>query len=205
MVRSTPEQSGDASQNSSAAGQVTLELRDGRRLVVAADQLHAGADGTLYLAPCAPAPQGPAQKDRTYRAEADSSQQEAGNRIVVPVVEEQLDISKREVVTGGVRVTTRTQSHEEVVDVPLSRQTVHVERIPVDRFVDAPVANRQEGDTLVVPIVEEVLVVEKRLKVREELRITTRRGITHAPQHATLRKQEATIERIPAENRGSSR
>ncbi|MDB5301088.1 MAG: hypothetical protein JWO87_2751, partial [Phycisphaerales bacterium] len=55
---------------------------------------------------------------------------------------------------------------------------------------------RREGDTLIVPLVEEVLVVEKRLVLREEVRVTTRRSQTHQPQRVTLRSEEAEIERI---------
>lgn len=57
---------------------------------------------------------------------------------------------------------------------------------------------RQEGATTIVPVVEEVVVVEKRLKLVEELRITKRQTVKHAPQTVTVRRQEAVVERLPA-------
>ena len=80
-------------------------------------------------------------------------------------------------------------------------EEVEVERVPVNRLVEGPVAVRQEGDTTIVPLVEEILVVEKRLMLKEELRITKRRVEEHAPQRITLRTEEATVERIGTQER----
>jgi stress response protein YsnF len=49
---------------------------------------------------------------------------------------------------------------------------------------------------MIVPILEEVLVVEKRLMVKEEIHITKQRVEKHAPQRVTLRREEAVIERM---------
>jgi stress response protein YsnF len=57
---------------------------------------------------------------------------------------------------------------------------------------------RQEGDTTVIPVVEEVVVVEKRLRLVEAVRISKRQAIRHEPQSITLRRQEAVVERLPA-------
>ena len=83
----------------------------------------------------------------------------------------------------------------EVVDLPLTREEVSVERVAVNRVVDGPVETRREGDTWIVPVLEEVLVVEKRLMLREEVRITTRRTEVAEPQTVTLRREEAVVER----------
>ncbi|MCU0893405.1 MAG: YsnF/AvaK domain-containing protein [Rhodospirillales bacterium] len=56
---------------------------------------------------------------------------------------------------------------------------------------------RQEGDTTIIPVFEEVVVVEKRLKLVEEVRLTKRQTIRHEPQTITLRRQEAVVERLP--------
>ena len=82
------------------------------------------------------------------------------------------------------------------MDEPLLRESVQVERVPINRLVAEAPASRQEGDTLVVPILEEVLVVEKRLMLMEEVRITRTRTEVHEPQTVTLRSEEAVIEGI---------
>jgi hypothetical protein len=60
-------------------------------------------------------------------------------------------------------------------DAELFREGYSIERVQIDRIVAEPPVQRQEGDTLILPVVEEVLVVEKRLMLREEIRITRRR------------------------------
>jgi stress response protein YsnF len=62
--------------------------------------------------------------------------------------------------------------------------------------VDGPIPVRHENDTMIVSIMEEVLVVEKRLLLKEELHIRKQRVETHEPQHITLRSEEALIERL---------
>ena len=98
-----------------------------------------------------------------------------------------------------IRDRARTETHEDVVvvDEPTLCEQVEVERVAIDRFVDAPVAVRQEGDTTIIPVFEEVVVVEKRLKLVEEVRLTKRQTTTHQPQTITLRRQEAVVERLP--------
>ena len=114
----------------------------------------------------------------------------------MPVVEEELRVGKRVVETGRVRVTKSVSEREELVDVPLMREEFDVERVPVEVFVDGPVAPWHEGETLVVPVLEEVLVVEKRLVVREEVRITRRRSEESKPQRVTLLSEDVSVERL---------
>jgi stress response protein YsnF len=124
----------------------------------------------------------------------------AAERVTVPVVEERAVIRKHRKVTGAVRVRTEVRTAEEVVDEPLAVEQVEVERVPLDRWIDAPVPVRQEGDTTVITLHEEVVVVEKRLRATEEVRITRRTSTRHAEQRVTLRREEAVVERLdPAE------
>jgi uncharacterized protein (TIGR02271 family) len=122
------------------------------------------------------------------------------DRKVVPVVEERAAILKRKVLTEGVRVRTAVHEREAVVDEPLVSEEVEVERVLLDRWVDAPIPVRQDGDTTVITLVEEVVVVEKRLRAIEEVRLTKRRTQHYAPQTVTLRREEAVIEHLDAGN-----
>jgi uncharacterized protein (TIGR02271 family) len=116
--------------------------------------------------------------------------------LVVPVMVEELDVHKRQVTTGRVRISKVVHEREELVDEPLLREEVVIERVAINRFVDAVIPVRYEGDTMIVSLLEEVPVVEKRLMLKEELRITRRQTEAHRPMHVTLRSEEATVERI---------
>ncbi len=101
------------------------------------------------------------------------------DREVIPVVEERAVILKRKKLTGGLRVRTIVRESEEVIDEPLTTDNVEVERVSVGRWVEAPVPVRQEGETTIITLLEEVVVVEKRLRATEEVRITRRRTTRH--------------------------
>lgn len=116
------------------------------------------------------------------------------DRGLIPLAEEEVVLVKREKSTGGVRVRTEVREREEVLDEPLSSEEVEVERFKLDRWVEGPVPVRQDGETTVVTLVEEVLVVEKRMRATEEVRITKRRAVRHAAQTVTLRREEAVVE-----------
>jgi len=125
----------------------------------------------------------------------------AEEELVVPVIAEDLNIDKRQVQAGGVRVHKLVHEHDEIVSMPLTRDHVEVKRVVIGRDVDAPLQVRREGDTLIVPIVEEVLVVEKRLRLKEELHVTRTTVTEQHEQTVTLQREEAVIERVDPEGR----
>ena len=122
-----------------------------------------------------------------------------GAAAVVPVIAEELHVGRRSVETGRVRVTKLVREQQEVVDQPTVTEQVTVERVPINRVVEQAPAPRQEGDTLILPVLEEVVVVERRLVLKEEVRITRRSTESHNPQTVTLRSEDVKIERIPAD------
>jgi uncharacterized protein (TIGR02271 family) len=113
----------------------------------------------------------------------------------LPLVEEQLSVEKRKVETGRVRISTVVDERQEWVRENLVREEVSIERLRVDRVVDEPPQIRHDGDVLIIPLVEEVLVVEKKLMLREELRVRTQRHTDKIEQPVTLKSTRAVIER----------
>ncbi len=162
---------------------VSVLLDNGQRINLAAGALVKRADGTFFV-PYSFAQQG------AVRSGQDEGQ------IVLPVVEETLDVQKHEVETGRVRITKKVHEREEVVDEPLMEEEVSVTRVDINRAVEGPMSVRYEGDTMIIPLLEEVLVTEKRLMLKAELHVTKRQVETHKPQTVTLRGEEAIVERI---------
>jgi uncharacterized protein (TIGR02271 family) len=113
----------------------------------------------------------------------------------LPLAEENLVLQRRTVETGTVRVRTVLQSREEVARAEIYRQAVSVEHVPINREIDEVPTPWEDGDILVIPVVEEILVVEKRLILREEVRVRRRREVDHIEQPVTLRTMEALVER----------
>lgn len=117
---------------------------------------------------------------------------------VIPLVEEKLLLSKRQVETGRVRVSLTTEVVEEMLRETLRSRRAEVERRPMGQTVTEAPSVRHEGNVMIIPVVEEVLVVEKRLVLREEIHLRMIDEEKAFEQPATRRVQRAAIERIPS-------
>jgi uncharacterized protein (TIGR02271 family) len=113
----------------------------------------------------------------------------------VPLVAEELRIDRTEAITDQVRVSTNVEERAVMVEGEVERGELDVQRIAVERAVVTAPEPRQEGNTLIVSIVEERLVVEKRLFVIEELHITRTTSVQQVAIPQTVRTMRATVER----------
>ena len=177
--------------------------RDGREAVVtgpAPDGVAVRLDGAALVLPADRLQ----QRDTRWTAdlafaELLPSTSAGTEHVVLQEVEERLRIGTRAVETGRVRLTKRVETREEAVSVPLLREEVEVERVAVGTYVDEAPPVRTEGGVTVIPVVEEVLVVEKRLLLREELRVTRRQTERVDERTEVLRSETIDVERLPAQ------
>lgn len=132
----------------------------------------------------------------TNRETTKNDTQTSGEKLVIPVIAEEIAVGKRVIESGKVRISKRISEHEELVDVPLFREEVRVERVPVNLFVEALPTVRQEGDTMIIPVVEERIVIQKKLLLVEELRVRKEVVEHHQPQTVNVRKEEVEIKRV---------
>jgi len=116
---------------------------------------------------------------------------------VIPVVEEKINVQKRLHEVGTVEIRKTVHEHTEVVDELLKSEEVEVERVAVNRIVEEPIPIRNEGDTMIISLLEEVLVIEKRLLLREEVHIKKVQTVVHEPQEVLLREERVEIVRKP--------
>ena len=116
----------------------------------------------------------------------------------IPVIQEDLHAGKRIAETGrGVRLRKTVSEEVWRVDDLLAQQDLDIEHVPVNRWVEGEMpVRRYEGNTLIVPVLEEVLVVEKRLRIREEIRITARSHQQPVSEHVVLRREHVSVERF---------
>ena len=103
---------------------------------------------------------------------------------------EELAVAKRQV-TRTVRVARETRSRDMLVEEDLISTGVVIERVPMGQFVDTMPPVREEGDLTILPVVEEVLVTERRLRLVEEVRI--RRVHTTAAHVETVKLREQRV------------
>ncbi len=182
-----------------SSDQVLVNLADGRHVIVPTEALVSRKEHGFFLPLSLSELMSPQRAHSIDESRAQSNGAQRTEAMVVPVVAEELQIDKRRIETGRVRITKRVHEREEVFDEPLLREEVDVERVAVNQFVDTAPPIRYEGDTMIIPLLEEVLVVEKRLMLKEELRVKRRQSERHEPQRVTLRREEVSVERVDSE------
>jgi uncharacterized protein (TIGR02271 family) len=113
---------------------------------------------------------------------------------VIPIIQEQLHISKQVVETGTVSLSKKIVEEAYETELSVYKEDLIVERKPINEYIkgDLP-KTRTEGETTIVPIIKEVII--KRLLLVEEVHITMRKTETVVPVNEVLRKEEITITR----------
>jgi stress response protein YsnF len=108
---------------------------------------------------------------------------------------ERAQLTRREVTTGKVEIARRTTERAETLHEELANERVEIKHVPIGRVIDRMPEIRQVGDTTIVPVVEEILVTEKRLVLKEEVHLQRVRTVRTHPETVMLREQQAVITR----------
>jgi uncharacterized protein (TIGR02271 family) len=117
----------------------------------------------------------------------------------IPITEEHVEIGTRRVTTGQVRIETRTRTVEEIAEAALEATEVEVIRVPIDREVDTVPEVRTDGEVTIIPVVEERVVLTKRLILREEIHVRRHRSVETVQVPVSLRRQEVVVTRSTPE------
>jgi uncharacterized protein (TIGR02271 family) len=113
----------------------------------------------------------------------------------IPLHVEEVSVSRREIKKANVRIALITGTREQLIDEELTHVRVEIERVPIGRTIEVVPPISHEGDITIIPVVEEMVVVERRLVLKEEVRV---RRVSTKEQHqetVVLRQQEAVITR----------
>src|SRR3954453_10290055 len=118
----------------------------------------------------------------------------------IPLAQENLTVAKRSVETGRVRIRTVVDEKLVRVSEQLERDDVTIERVSVNREVTEAPEVREENGVLIVPVLEEVVVVEKRLFLKEELHVYRNRRSDVVDEAVRVRSMRAETERLDSED-----
>ena len=117
------------------------------------------------------------------------------DEVRIPIVKETAHVTKRVFETEHVRVQTTPVSEDVVVRDAVQQQQVEVTRVPVGREVTEAPLTRTEGDVTIIPVLEERLVIEKRLFLVEEIHVRRSTRIEPVELPTTLRRTRVDVER----------
>jgi stress response protein YsnF len=114
---------------------------------------------------------------------------------IVPLHAETLSVGRRRN-HRTVRVQVQTTTSDQTVDEILTNDRVVIDRVPVGRTVETIPPVREEGDTTIIPVVKEEVVVQRRLVLTEEIHVRRVRTTERHREVVVLRQQQATINRV---------
>lgn len=117
--------------------------------------------------------------------------------VVIPVAREEASVARKLVDKGAVRVRKVVRENVEFIDEPLLHDEIDIEHVVVNRVVDAPEPPREEGHVLIIPVYEEVLTVQRKWVLKEEVRLRRREVQSRHREEVVLREEEALVERRP--------
>jgi len=151
-------------------GDSKVRLDDGSEFTVPSGTLRVQPDGSFFLDDDSPtaeiASPAPTAQERSGNTPVESNPAAAHTAATAAPARRQAD-------SGAVSMN---------IDEALFSDDVSVERVPVNRIVEVLPETRQEGDITIIPVVEEVITIEKRLLLREEVRIRRSRTEVHKPR-----------------------
>jgi uncharacterized protein (TIGR02271 family) len=136
------------------------------------------------------------------RGNANLGARTEGDQLIIPVIQEQIVIDKQVIETGKVRVRKTVSEETASLNIPLIQESYDVQRVPVQQVLDTPPGVRYEGDTIVVPVMREIVIVEKKYELIEEVRLTKRTTAIPHVQDITLLKEHVQVERIRLDESG---
>ena len=122
----------------------------------------------------------------------------------IPLVEERVSIAKRQVESERLQVRISVTEREEQVPVELAHDEVEVERVPKNVPVAELPSVRHEGNTTIIPVVEEVVVLEKRMVLVEEIHVRRVTSTTTEHVPVVIRSEQASIDRESADSRAAA-
>jgi uncharacterized protein (TIGR02271 family) len=122
----------------------------------------------------------------------------------IPVIEERARVEKKVVERGVVTIDATIKERIETISEALTHEEVEIRHVPVNVEVDAVPEVRQEGDVVIIPVVEERIVVSKRLVLTEELHVHRRKVSEHASIPVTLRSTDIAVQRESSSEDGET-
>lgn len=112
----------------------------------------------------------------------------------IALVAEEMAVGKRTVETGQVNVRVVVEERQEIARATLTHDKVRVETVEINCPVDVVPQVREVDGVTIVPVIEEEMVVTRRLVLARELHIHRDRTTQEVAEPVTLRAERAVIE-----------
>ena len=140
---------------------------------------------------------------KNLREEIPGKVEKENDHISIPVIEERLKINKELVEQSKVRIRKSVTEEEVSENIPTYHENVTINRVEINKYVDSPPEIRSEGLTTIIPVIKEVLVVEKKLMLVEEIHVTRQRDEVAVEVKDKVRKEHVEITKTAPDRSGT--
>ncbi len=113
----------------------------------------------------------------------------------IPIIKEEVIVGKKTVETGRITVEKRVGFTDRVIELPLTETHYEEKRVTFNHQVDELPKTRTEGDTLIIPVVREEIVMTKRIVLLEEIHLTKVVSREDRSETVRLHQESITIKR----------
>ena len=135
-------------------------------------------------------------EDLRYSEDHRQDQPQQKAVVTVPIIEEYVTVGKKEIETARVTLSKTVNESIQSFEIPLQKEEIVIKRVPKNELVDTmPAASRYEGDVMIIPVLKEVAVIEKRVMLVEEIHVTKLKTEKTETQEVAVRKEEVNIKR----------
>lgn len=136
------------------------------------------------------------KEELRYSKNFQQDETEKGGKITVPIIEEEVIVNKKVVETARVTLSKKINESTETFEIPLTQEEIVIKRVPRNELIDTmPAASRYEGDIMIIPVLKEVAVIEKRMMLVEEIHISKLKTEKTETREVTVRKEEINVTR----------
>lgn len=136
------------------------------------------------------------QPQESFQQPEPAARPDSTNKITIPVLEEHVKITKKLIERARVNISKTVHENTESFEIPLKEEEIDVKRIPKNELLDTmPAASRYEGDVMIIPVLKEVAVIEKRIMLVEEIHVFKKQTEKNETLDVALRKEEVKVTR----------
>jgi uncharacterized protein (TIGR02271 family) len=143
-------------------------------------------------------------ENKFKKSTSDSHKDIKAEKQKISVLEEKVEVGKRVIEKAKIRVTKTVDERVESYDIPLFSEEIVVKRVPKNELVETmPEGIRYEGDIMIIPVLKEVAVIEKRIMLVEEIHVSKYKYDKTETRQVVVRKEKVSVERteiLPPKN-----
>jgi len=116
--------------------------------------------------------------------------------LIIPLVEERVEIEKKQYVKSQFQVERKTETKKVDINEKLMSRQAEIKHVPIGQYISDIPKIREENGVKIIPIFEEHIEIVKKIYLKEEIRIESHESVNEFKSEETLKYQTVSQKRI---------